>query len=84
MQYWNHIFHDIRIWFKDTKANKDYYQDEVCRRFESKTEHEYRKSYKDSHVIWDKDYQEYYFKSFHCNIESIGRWNLEYIVQKVA
>ena len=80
---WNHIFHEIRIWFKDTKSKSkdtDYYKDEVCRLYGSKIEHEYQKSTRDSHVKWDKAFQELplqYGKHRRWNLEKFGIYSPE-------
>ena len=75
---WNHIIRDIQSWLKlhgGKATDLSFYCDNVRQLFQATSETSYKELLEK--VKWDKLFQEYYMKSFHTNISSIGRWKLE-------
>ena len=78
MRCWNHIIRDIQSWLKqhgEKATDLSFYCNDVRQLFQATSETEYNKLL--TKVKWDNLFKEYYMKSFHHNISSIGRWNLE-------
>lgn len=77
---WNHLIHDVRYWLQKhaaPSADIATYIGDVRSLFHSPTEEMYNNKFSATQRTWDAQFEQYYIKEIHSNINSIGRWRLE-------